>query len=39
MALTVADRGYVIESGLIRLEGEAAKLLQNSEIRAAYLGG
>src|SRR5262249_52004978 len=39
MALSLAERAYVIESGSIRLEGEAAALLQNSEIRAAYLGG
>ena len=39
MALTIADRAYVIESGRFRLEGEAATLLQNPEIRAAYLGG
>jgi branched-chain amino acid transport system ATP-binding protein len=39
MALTIADRAYVLESGRIRLEGEADTLLENPQIRAAYLGG
>lgn len=39
MALTIADRAYVLESGRIRLEGETHALLDNPQIRSAYLGG
>jgi branched-chain amino acid transport system ATP-binding protein len=38
MALNVADRGYVIESGAIVLEDTARNLLGNDEVRKAYLG-
>ena len=38
-ALAVADRGYVIETGKIVLEGPAKELLVNPEVRRAYLGG
>jgi branched-chain amino acid transport system ATP-binding protein len=38
MALNLADRGYVIESGSIVLEDSAANLLGNDEVRKAYLG-
>jgi branched-chain amino acid transport system ATP-binding protein len=38
MALNVADRGYVIESGNIVLEDTAKKLLGNDDVRKAYLG-
>lgn len=37
-ALSVADRGYVLEQGLVRLEGRAQDLLTNPEVKAAYLG-
>jgi len=37
-ALSVADRGYVLETGKIVLEGTAKELLENEDIRAAYLG-
>lgn len=37
-ALSVADRGYVLEQGRIRLEGPAQDLLTNPEVKAAYLG-
>jgi branched-chain amino acid transport system ATP-binding protein len=37
-ALTLADRGYVLESGRINMEGEGKSLLQNPHIRKAYLG-
>ncbi len=37
-ALAVADRGTVIETGRVRLEGPSAALAANPEIRAAYLG-
>lgn len=38
LALDVASRGYVLESGRITLEGSAADLNKNPAIRAAYLG-
>jgi branched-chain amino acid transport system ATP-binding protein len=38
LALSVADRGYVLENGRIRLEGTAADLERNPEVRRAYLG-
>jgi branched-chain amino acid transport system ATP-binding protein len=38
-ALEVADRGYVIETGSIILEGSAAELKSNAEVEKAYLGG
>ncbi|MEY2617709.1 MAG: hypothetical protein RL522_711 [Pseudomonadota bacterium] len=37
-ALQIADRGYVMESGLITLSGEARKMLDDPQVRAAYLG-
>ncbi|MFZ2737613.1 MAG: ABC transporter ATP-binding protein [Burkholderiaceae bacterium] len=37
-ALTIADRGYVMESGLITLSGNAKELLNNPAVRSAYLG-
>ena len=37
-ALTVADRGYVLESGRIVLAGRAAELLADDRVKAAYLG-
>jgi branched-chain amino acid transport system ATP-binding protein len=39
MALSVADRGYVLVNGEIVVEGTPAELLGNEEVRAAYLGG
>ena len=39
MALSVADRGYVLETGLLKLSGKASDLAASDEIRAAYLGG
>jgi branched-chain amino acid transport system ATP-binding protein len=39
LALQLADRGYVIETGRIVLEGGARDLLANDEVRRAYLGG
>ena len=38
MALKVADKAYVMETGRITLSGTGAELLQNDEIKAAYLG-
>lgn len=37
-ALALADRGYVMESGLITLSGPAQTLLHDPAVRAAYLG-
>jgi branched-chain amino acid transport system ATP-binding protein len=37
-ALEVADRGYVVETGRIAMEGAAGDLLANPAIRSAYLG-
>ncbi len=37
-ALTVADRGYVMETGRIVLEGESQALRDNEEVQKAYLG-
>jgi branched-chain amino acid transport system ATP-binding protein len=38
LALSVADRGYVLENGRIRLEGTSDQLERNPEVRRAYLG-
>ncbi len=38
MALTIADRGYVLSTGEIVLEGEAADLLRSEDLKRAYLG-
>jgi branched-chain amino acid transport system ATP-binding protein len=37
-ALRIADRGYVIETGRLVLEGEAGFLLGDREVQRAYLG-
>lgn len=37
-ALKMADRGYVLETGKVILEGEASELLENPEVQRAYLG-
>ncbi len=39
MALSVATRGYVLETGLITLSGSAAELASDSKVKSAYLGG
>jgi branched-chain amino acid transport system ATP-binding protein len=39
MALSVADRGYVLETGAIVTTGTGAALLENDAVRRAYLGG
>ncbi|HID96262.1 MAG TPA: ABC transporter ATP-binding protein [Candidatus Latescibacteria bacterium] len=38
MALSLADRGYVLETGKIIIEGPSAELLENREVKRAYLG-
>ena len=38
MALGIAHRGYVLETGKIVLEGEASSLAENEEVKKAYLG-
>ena len=37
-ALGIADRGYVMESGAVTMNGEAKELLNDPRVRAAYLG-
>ena len=38
-ALAVADRAYVLETGVVTLAGTGAELLRDPKVRAAYLGG
>lgn len=38
MALEIANRAYVLETGTIKMEGEATELASNIEVRKAYLG-
>jgi branched-chain amino acid transport system ATP-binding protein len=38
MALSIADRGYVLSTGEIVLEGQAADLLRSEDLKRAYLG-
>jgi branched-chain amino acid transport system ATP-binding protein len=38
MALSIAHRGYVLETGSIALAGTAAELSDNADVRRAYLG-
>ena len=37
-ALKIADRGYVLETGKIILQGTAAELLEDNDVKRAYLG-
>ena len=39
IALNTADRGYVMQTGEITMEDTCASLLQNEEVKKAYLGG
>jgi branched-chain amino acid transport system ATP-binding protein len=39
MALSIADRAYVLETGRIVLDGKADDLMSNSMVIEAYLGG
>ena len=38
MALSIANRAYVLETGQVVLSGEARELAANPEVRKAYLG-
>ena len=38
MALSIADRAYVLETGKIALEGPADEMMENEEVQKAYLG-
>jgi branched-chain amino acid transport system ATP-binding protein len=37
-ALQIADRGYVLETGKVVLQGEGSMLLEHREVKRAYLG-
>ncbi|MGI6751623.1 MAG: ABC transporter ATP-binding protein [Anaerovoracaceae bacterium] len=39
LALSIADRGYILENGRITLTGPASELSDNPEVQKAYLGG
>ena len=38
LAMSLSDRGYVLENGAIRMEGTSAELSRNPEVQRAYLG-
>ena len=38
MALAVADRAYVLETGSISMSGKASELAEDDRVRKAYLG-
>ena len=38
MALSIANRAYVLETGKVLMEGDAKELMDNDEVRKAYLG-
>ena len=39
MALSIADRAYVLETGMITLSGRGEELAASEKVRKAYLGG
>lgn len=39
IALSIADRAYVLETGSVVLEGEARDMLESDQVKQAYLGG
>ena len=39
MALSISHRAYVLETGTLFLEGDAQSLLDNEQVKSAYLGG
>ena len=38
VSLSIADRGYVLSTGRLVLEGKASELLEHEDLRKAYLG-
>jgi branched-chain amino acid transport system ATP-binding protein len=36
--LPVIDRGYVVENGMLALDGTGAELMDNPEVKSAYFG-
>jgi branched-chain amino acid transport system ATP-binding protein len=38
LALQAANRGYVMDSGLVTMSGDAKQMLHDPKVRAAYLG-
>jgi branched-chain amino acid transport system ATP-binding protein len=38
VSLSIADRGYVLQTGRVVLAGRAAELLRHEDLRKAYLG-
>jgi branched-chain amino acid transport system ATP-binding protein len=38
LSLSLSDRGYVLENGVITLQGSGKELLMNPQIRESYLG-
>ncbi len=39
MALSIADRAYVLENGKVSLSGTGKELAQSEQVQKAYLGG
>ncbi len=39
LALKLADKGYVLETGTVALEGKSEDLIGNEYVKKAYLGG
>ena len=39
LALEISNKGYVLETGSIALEGDSQKLLNDEHVKKAYLGG
>jgi branched-chain amino acid transport system ATP-binding protein len=39
LALSMAGRGYILESGHLAIEGDAATLIDSPEVRRIFLGG
>ena len=39
LALNLADRAYVLETGKVALEGKSSELIGNDYVKKAYLGG
>jgi branched-chain amino acid transport system ATP-binding protein len=38
LAMALSDRGYVLENGVVRMEGTSTELAENPDVRRAYLG-